>query len=802
MANNPELEKTQSSTRSKCNLCEASFVTRALLARHISNVHERVKRYDCGHCSAAFNSQKNFTLHRTVHGPRPFKCPKCCLVFRRRATLMGHIEQHYENEDHICVVCKRQFLSAAELRIHVYEGHEEKSASPQKKSKNTVGQTNEKINYKCTLCENKIFTKKSLLERHFLIHTKQKPFVCDICGKTFNQKSTLKTHWAVHTKNRDFMCMLCGLKFTQKVNLRVHTMRVHPKRNIATLTDRLPCPYCPCLFKKLGSLNAHKTKVHAVLLEQTEQSNDPNQVEEEVVQITAVEQQSEGTEARSGIVYQCNTCEGPTLFDSIGQLERHLKEHEDDQKRSPPQTSEIVQSVVPCRTKTHLEGYSEKRRFECTICKAAFKQSSHLKQHLKSHYGIKGNRCEICNKTFTTNHTLKVHRASHNQNSQLNYKCDKCLTSFSLHSSLVRHNKLHENPDRSYSCPYCPRVFKWLQNCNTHIKTHHATDMLKLTDLNKLTSNVEMTDRFSDSNDLLENPFLSSDDLVEQNEAVNNLTSAMRNVANCIVKIDNEFYEIPVQIDTSQIPNDDDEGDIQSNINESPNIVPDPMVSFQSDIDESAEQQNSENNPTFQIIIDDGTLYQLINEGTEIAILPDDAMISATSDQDDDDDNVAHRVEDSKKNSNQTEEDLFSDFVEDGRKRFRCKGCEKVFKKPIDLRRHIRTHTGERPFKCSHCSKTFALKAILQSHVKTHEKRQMLPCPEPGCKGKFSSKTSLDMHRRLHTGDRPFKCTVCSLTFRTSGHMQSHMNSHKRLAMQHEMLDKQFELLQKWHKSM
>lgn len=46
------------------------------------------------------------------------------------------------------------------------------------------------------------------------------------------------------------------------------------------------------------------------------------------------------------------------------------------------------------------------------------------------------------------------------------------------------------------------------------------------------------------------------------------------------------------------------------------------------------------------------------------------------------------------------------------------------------------------------------------------------------CESLFSTKGSLKVHMRLHTGAKPFKCPHCSLRFRTSGHRKSHILSH------------------------
>ena len=51
-----------------------------------------------------------------------------------------------------------------------------------------------------------------------------------------------------------------------------------------------------------------------------------------------------------------------------------------------------------------------------------------------------------------------------------------------------------------------------------------------------------------------------------------------------------------------------------------------------------------------------------------------------------------------------------------------CDYCGKGFDGNSKLEAHKRVHTGEKPFKCSQCEKAFARKGTLTAHMLTHMK--------------------------------------------------------------------------------
>ncbi|KAJ8274111.1 hypothetical protein COCON_G00087360 [Conger conger] len=106
----------------------------------------------------------------------------------------------------------------------------------------------------------------------------------------------------------------------------------------------------------------------------------------------------------------------------------------------------------------------------------------------------------------------------------------------------------------------------------------------------------------------------------------------------------------------------------------------------------------------------------------------------------------------------------------------KCSECEKTFKSKSRLTVHRRTHTGERPYQCSQCGASFGTSGNLMSHQRSHTGERPYQCSH--CGKSFIHSSHLVTHQRTHTGERPYHCAWCGRNFRYLTCLKEHKLSH------------------------
>ncbi|XP_061025901.1 zinc finger protein 407 isoform X2 [Eubalaena glacialis] len=118
-----------------------------------------------------------------------------------------------------------------------------------------------------------------------------------------------------------------------------------------------------------------------------------------------------------------------------------------------------------------------------------------------------------------------------------------------------------------------------------------------------------------------------------------------------------------------------------------------------------------------------------------------------------------------------------------GSKPFKCKICHFATAQLGDARNHVKRHLGMREYKCHVCGVAFVMKKHLNTHLLGKHgvgtpKERKFTCRL--CDRSFTEKWALNNHMKLHTGEKPFKCTwpTCHYSFLTASAMKDHYRTH------------------------
>ncbi|XP_074104236.1 uncharacterized protein LOC141530807 isoform X2 [Cotesia typhae] len=438
-----------------------------------------------------FDGEQTFedtnALYNNQNGYPPFRCKKyqerkcghCSSSFFNRKDLQNHISEKHSGLQMLfkCGVCDKVYEKWSSLDVHEATHRQDKPylcdlcGKSFKHSNNLRGHKRTHLDvakrkrHNCEICGN-AFRSRFHLKEHINQHNGDKPYKCEQCGKSFSKRIQLRQHRLSHGLNKH-SCPICGVSFNRRANMNAH-MKRHAKND-----GMYTCSVCESRFKSMSELKLHR-KEHTEndILESIKKKCNDKEIYQCKICSRAFPKRSallnherthNGTQPR----VECDIC--GKKFANKSSLKYHTKSIHSTER---PHTCQFCDEAFVTKEArlVHERIHTGERPYVCKICNMQYRCSSNLSQHMKVHSEVRPHTCQQCNKSFTRKGALTIHERTHT--SIKLFTCTICDKIFSQKSELIKHVKVHQ-VHKILSCEYCNQIFYSKTDISKHFDSVH-----------------------------------------------------------------------------------------------------------------------------------------------------------------------------------------------------------------------------------------------------------------------------------------------------------------------------------------
>ncbi|XP_065813583.1 zinc finger protein 1035 [Labrus bergylta] len=504
----------------RCPLCHATFTLSSNRCRHINSFclrdylsqlsKETMSRQKETEQARQSNAKETKTLSTETEQKPGYKCSLCPAFFFHPSGKYKHMKKHELSKLTGKVTKYRKSVFSTMSKPANSSSPKNEDNKNDLKSTETISS----LALSCNFC-GKSFGSLQSLKNHERIHRGERPYHCLECGKKFKKHAYLIGHKAVH--QRRIQCTVCR-KILPTIGELIQHRSTHIKRGM------LKCPDCAMEFQYPAHLLKH-------LRTHKKQEGKTTQLEERLLIKPQLSQDSMKEKSLPKRL-QCSLCR--ELFNDANLLRKHFLIHMSSStqcplcKRNFNHRRYLLRHMVihtgdkpfsctncgkeffhkftltvhhktclhaPTRLRVSMDPCSKtKVSLQCDYCPRVLKDNSRLIKHHSGHKTDSLAPCSRCGKYFEsrklTRHknncenttktsavfsfpsksitqTVQKRPSQTSANKMLPFKCSHCAQMFRYRSLLLRHLYSHTGV-QPFLCSLCGKGFRGRKPCSLH----------------------------------------------------------------------------------------------------------------------------------------------------------------------------------------------------------------------------------------------------------------------------------------------------------------------------------------------
>uniref|UniRef100_H2Z1F0 C2H2-type domain-containing protein n=1 Tax=Ciona savignyi TaxID=51511 RepID=H2Z1F0_CIOSA len=453
------------STKYKCLQCK--YVTPhkeiSLLKKHIMRKHGECGLLQCTKCDYTCTEKYQLNLHMRKHSSdKPYLCQLCGFMCKWSSQMSLHQAYHKGLKLHKCPHCQYKSYRADTLKIHLKHKH---------------GFARSKLCEKCGYTA----TCASSFNVHMAGHSKQRPYVCQVCEKTYKTRGNLRSHQVKTHENKSRT--VSSRQVLKHHNASEPGIASHDNLSDCNTAEKEPAEVIiglrTAIFEVVKGLI---TRIAHIIIPLSEVKVDiPNLTTikyDKPMQCSFCSFESTTTNKlythmsrkHKRNKFECSICDAKLKYLSQFLVHR-LFQHEGVPLHSCSEEGCSYVGLTKKHLHMHSRTHSDSRRYRCEKCGFTCKWANMLTLHeMQKHSNNKKYACETCEykayrKDLLQQHMINKH-STHRPNT-----CGICGRRFKHRGTLIMHQSTHK-PDRQWVCETCGKSFKTKRVLQVHKKTH------------------------------------------------------------------------------------------------------------------------------------------------------------------------------------------------------------------------------------------------------------------------------------------------------------------------------------------